>query len=100
VPITAIRIDLLAAAIVRAGSVSTKGLDVHSLVGILCPWRAMSSETRRRLIAASRRTVLRQRASGPLGLTLSPRRPVVTKRTLYYHFASKDDLIAAYLEER
>jgi AcrR family transcriptional regulator len=24
----------------------------------------------------------------------------VTKRTLYYHFASKDDLIAAYLEER
>jgi AcrR family transcriptional regulator len=24
----------------------------------------------------------------------------VTKRTLYYHFASKDDLIAAYLESR
>ena len=24
----------------------------------------------------------------------------VTKRTLYYHFRSKDDLIAAYLEER
>ncbi len=24
----------------------------------------------------------------------------VTKRTLYYHFRSKDDLIAAYLAER
>jgi AcrR family transcriptional regulator len=24
----------------------------------------------------------------------------VTKRTLYYHFASKDDLVAAYLEKR
>ena len=24
----------------------------------------------------------------------------VTKRTLYYHFASKDDLVAAYLEGR
>ncbi|WP_028033863.1 TetR/AcrR family transcriptional regulator [Chelativorans sp. J32] len=24
----------------------------------------------------------------------------VTKRTLYYHFASKDDLVAAYLQER
>ena len=24
----------------------------------------------------------------------------VTKKTLYYHFASKDDLIAAYLDQR
>lgn len=58
-----------------------------------------SSETRRRLIAAADGLFYRQGIRA-VGVDAVAEAAGVTKRTLYYHFASKDDLIAAYLEER
>ena len=58
-----------------------------------------SSETRRRLIAAADGLFYGQGIRA-VGVDAVAEAAGVTKRTLYYHFASKDDLIAAYLEER
>src|SRR5260370_1977392 len=58
-----------------------------------------SAETRRRLIAAADRLFYGQGIRA-VGVDAVAEAAGVTKRTLYYHFASKDDLIAAYLEER
>src|SRR5262249_49020645 len=58
-----------------------------------------SSQTRRRLIAAADRLFYGQGIRA-VGVDAVAEAAGVTKRTLYYHFASKDDLIAAYLEER
>jgi len=58
-----------------------------------------SSETRRRLIAAADGLFYGQGIRA-VGVDAIAEAAGVTKRTLYYHFASKDDLIAAYLEER
>jgi AcrR family transcriptional regulator len=58
-----------------------------------------SSETRRRLIAAADGLFYRQGIRA-VGVDAVAEAAGVTKRTLYYHFASKDDLIAAYLEGR
>lgn len=56
-------------------------------------------ETRRRLVAAAEELFYEEgiRASGVEAIA---GRAVVTKMTLYAHFASKDDLVAAYLAER
>ena len=40
------------------------------------------------------------RASGAMSVDAVAAKAGVTKRTLYYHFKSKDDLVAAYLEAR
>jgi AcrR family transcriptional regulator len=58
-----------------------------------------SSKTRRRLIAAADGLFYGQGIRA-VGVDAIAEAAGVTKRTLYYHFASKDDLIAAYLEER
>jgi AcrR family transcriptional regulator len=58
-----------------------------------------SAETRRRLIAAADHLFYGQGIRA-VGVDAVAEAAGVTKRTLYYHFASKDDLIAAYLEER
>src|SRR5262249_38774116 len=58
-----------------------------------------SSKTRRRLIAAADGLFYGQGIRA-VGVDAVAEAAGVTKRTLYYHFASKDDLIAAYLEER
>ncbi len=58
-----------------------------------------SSETRRRLIAAADGLFYGQGIRA-VGVDAVAEAAGVTKRTLYYHFASKDDLIAAYLAER
>lgn len=58
-----------------------------------------SSKTRKRLIAAADGLFYSQSIRG-VGVDAIAEAAGVTKRTLYYHFASKDDLIAAYLEER
>ena len=58
-----------------------------------------SSETRRRLIAAADQLFYGQGIRA-VGVDAVAEAAGVTKRTLYYHFASKDDLIAAYLEAR
>ena len=97
--ITCHRIDLPVAAIVRAGSVSTKRL-VNTLTSRYTLVMARdSSKTRRRLIAAADGLFYGQGIRA-VGVDAVAEAAGVTKRTLYYHFASKDDLIAAYLEER
>src|SRR5690349_885095 len=58
-----------------------------------------SSKTRRRLIAAADGLFYGQGIRA-VGVDTVAEAAGVTKRTLYYHFASKDDLIAAYLEAR
>lgn len=58
-----------------------------------------SSETRRRLIAAADGLFYGQGIRA-VGVDAIAEAAGVTKRTLYYHFASKDELIAAYLEGR
>jgi AcrR family transcriptional regulator len=58
-----------------------------------------SSNTRGRLIAAADGLFYGQGIRA-VGVDAIAEAAGVTKRTLYYHFASKDDLIAAYLEER
>jgi AcrR family transcriptional regulator len=58
-----------------------------------------SSKTRKQLIAAADALFYNQgiRAVGVDAIALAAG---VTKRTLYYHFKTKDELIAAYLEGR
>jgi AcrR family transcriptional regulator len=58
-----------------------------------------SSKTRQRLIAAADGLFYGQGIRA-VGVDAIAAAAGVTKRTLYYHFASKDDLIAAYLEIR
>ncbi len=50
-------------------------------------------------MAAAARLFYRQGVRG-VGVDAVAEAAGVTKKTLYYHFASKDDLVAAYLEER
>jgi len=98
-PTASRRIDRRAAAIAGARSVSTKKL-VHILTSrYTLPMTRDSSETRRRLIAAADALFYRQGIRA-VGVDAVAEAAGVTKRTLYYHFASKDDLIAAYLEAR
>jgi AcrR family transcriptional regulator len=58
-----------------------------------------SAETRRRLISAADGLFYGQGIRA-VGVDAVAEAAGVTKRTLYYHFASKDDLICAYLEAR
>lgn len=58
-----------------------------------------ASVTRRRLIAAADALFYGQGIRA-VGVDAIAEAAGVTKRTLYNHFASKDELIAAYLEER
>lgn len=55
--------------------------------------------TRRRIIEAADALFYGEGVRS-VGVDAIAERAGVTKRTLYYHFASKDDLIAAYLEAR
>lgn len=58
-----------------------------------------SSETRRRIIAAAD-DLFYGEGIRSVGVDAIAERSGVTKKTLYYHFPSKDQLIAAYLEAR
>ncbi len=55
--------------------------------------------TRDRLVAAAS-TLFYQQGIRAVGVDAIAAKAGVTKRTLYYHFASKDDLVAAYLAVR
>jgi len=55
--------------------------------------------TRDRIIAAANKLFYRDGIKG-VSVDAVAAQAGVTKRTLYYHFASKDDLVAAYLEGR
>ncbi len=58
-----------------------------------------AAATRRRILEAAD-TLFYDRGVQAVGVDLIAEAAGVTKRTLYYHFRSKDDLIAAYLAER
>jgi AcrR family transcriptional regulator len=55
--------------------------------------------TRDRIVAAAS-TLFYAEGIGRVSMDAVAERAGVTKRTLYYHFRSKDDLVAAYLEGR
>lgn len=58
-----------------------------------------ASETRKRIIEAADELFYGEGIQS-VGVDAIAERAGVTKRTLYYHFRSKDELIAAYLEAR
>ncbi|MDB5526261.1 MAG: TetR family transcriptional regulator [Rhizobium sp.] len=55
--------------------------------------------TRERIVAAANRLFYRE-GIGRVSVDAVAEEAGLTKRTLYYHFRSKDDLIAAYLDYR
>ena len=57
------------------------------------------TSTRDRIISASSKLFYEHGIKG-VSLDAVAARAKLTKRTLYYHFRSKDDLVAAYLEAR
>jgi len=72
---------------------------VHSLVGIHNPMPQSPRSTRERIIKAASHLFYTEGIGG-VSVDAVAERARVTKRTLYYHFASKDDLVTAYLEGR
>lgn len=83
------------------GHHSLAGQNVNSLVGIL--WKCYSKgmaraagETRRRILEAAYGLFYRKGFTR-VGVDAVAERAGVTKRTLYYHFASKNELLAAVL---
>lgn len=61
--------------------------------------RRPPDEARRRIIETADRLFYEEGIRG-VGVDTIAAAAEVTKRTLYYHFASKEDLVAAYLEAR
>lgn len=59
----------------------------------------MEEPTRAKIVAAAE-ALFYAEGLRSVGVEAIAERAGVTKRTLYYHFRSKDDLIAAYLEAR
>lgn len=59
----------------------------------------MAESMRERIVKAAV-ALFYTRGFHAVGVDLIAREVGVTKRTLYYHFASKDDIAAAYLEDR
>ncbi|MFA6157581.1 TetR/AcrR family transcriptional regulator [Mesorhizobium sp.] len=59
----------------------------------------LSSPTRQRIVAAATRLFYAE-GIGRVSVDAIAEKAGLTKRTLYYHFKSKDDLIAAYLDGR
>ena len=67
--------------------------------GTLGSKRRPPNDARRSILAAAERLFYAE-GIGAVGVDAVAKAAGVTKRTLYYHFASKDDLAAAYLEAR
>jgi AcrR family transcriptional regulator len=61
--------------------------------------RRPPDQARRAILAAAERLFYRD-GIGAVGVDAVAEAAHVTKRTLYYHFATKDDLVAAYLDAR
>jgi AcrR family transcriptional regulator len=72
---------------------------VYSLVGIHTYMIDTPLSTRERIIQAAGKLFYGEGIRA-VSLDAVAEKAGVTKRTLYYHFRSKDDLIAAYLETR
>jgi len=74
-------------------------LFVYSLVGIHEAMPEASSPTRKRIVDAATKLFYAE-GVGRVSVDAVAEKAGLTKRTLYYHFRSKDDLIAAYLDAR
>jgi len=74
-------------------------IDIYLPIGILIKMKRSSAETRHRIIKAADELFYGEGIRA-VGVDRIAEKAGVTKRTLYYHFRSKDDLIAAYLEAR
>ena len=72
---------------------------VYSLVGIHCRMSTSALPTRERIVSAASKLFYSEGIRA-VSVDAVAEKAGITKRTLYYHFDSKDDLIAAYLEER
>ncbi|MBB4577437.1 AcrR family transcriptional regulator [Rhizobium lentis] len=72
---------------------------VYSLVGIHSCMTSHTIPTRERIISAAAKLFYNEGIRS-VSVDAVAEKAGVTKRTLYYHFASKDDLIGAYLEAR
>ncbi|MHC2364566.1 AcrR family transcriptional regulator [Rhizobium leguminosarum] len=72
---------------------------VYSLVGIHSDMISQPIPTRERIISAAAKLFYNEGIRS-VSVDAVAEEAGVTKRTLYYHFASKDDLIGAYLEAR
>jgi len=71
----------------------------HSLFGIHRFMHRSPTPTRDRIIKAASQLFYSE-GIGRVSVDAVAERAGVTKRTFYYHFTSKDDLVAAYLEGR
>jgi AcrR family transcriptional regulator len=67
--------------------------------GTLGSTRRPPNDARKSILAAAERLFYNQ-GIGAVGVDAVAHAARVTKRTLYYHFASKEELIAAYLDAR
>ena len=67
--------------------------------GTLGSTRRPPNEARANILTAAERLFYNE-GIGAVGVDAVAQAAGVTKRTLYYHFASKEDLIAAYLDAR
>ncbi|MGO8185175.1 TetR/AcrR family transcriptional regulator [Rhizobium leguminosarum] len=72
---------------------------VYSLVGIHSDMISHAIPTRERIISAAAKLFYNEGIRS-VSVDAVAEEAGVTKRTLYYHFASKDDLIGAHLEAR
>ena len=64
-----------------------------------CSMREAASPTRKRIVDAATKLFYAE-GIGRVSVDAVAEKAGLTKRTLYYHFKSKDDLIAAYLDGR
>jgi AcrR family transcriptional regulator len=72
---------------------------VYSLVGILFGMEKQKISTRERIVSAAA-ALFYEDGIRAVSVDAVAEKAGITKRTLYYHFTSKDDLVAAYLETR
>lgn len=62
-------------------------------------WHMTQSSTRERIVEAANRLFYREGIRA-VSVDAVAEEAGITKRSLYYHFKSKDDLVAAYLDHR
>lgn len=76
-----------------------RSIDVYTLYGIHTCMSEAQSPTRKRIVDAATKLFYGE-GIGRVSVDAVAEKAGLTKRTLYYHFRSKDDLVTAYLEER
>src|SRR5687767_12240800 len=83
----------------RTGTLRRSGACVYSLGGIHDGMPAVQATTRERILSAATKLFYGEGIRA-VSVDAVAAKAGVTKRTLYYHFTSKEDLVAAYLAAR